>query len=72
MFFDGERVKDLMDEVEYWKKNLEGLVSGPIAERENDEALNCWQDTDMQKWIFQNANEVLDAGPPTTLTLSKA
>lgn len=71
MFFDAERVKDLMYEVEYWKKNLESPVSGPIAERD-DEAWNCWQDTDMQKWIFHNANEVLDAGPPTTLTPSKA
>lgn len=47
-------------------------MSSPVAEREDDGALNCWQDTDMQKWIFHKVNEVLDGGPPTTLTPPKA
>lgn len=47
MLCDGERVEDLVYKVEYWKKNLESLVLGPIAEREDDEASNCQQDTDI-------------------------
>lgn len=42
-----------MCEMEYWKKSMESLVSGPIAEREEDKR----QYKNIQRWILYDANE---------------
>lgn len=53
VFFEGESEGILIYEMEHWKKTMESLVSGPIAEREEDKR----QCTDIQRWILYDANE---------------